>query len=113
MQLLFLLDIRSSVVVGQYLVPFAEKQRNAPQSRNGDQRKDDAADDGTRPAEDPGNDVELKQSDASPVDRTDHDQKQICPAWLFTPLIAFCVCGDSLSATSMRMGHDIMRFQSA
>ena len=54
----------------------AEQQRNAPDARQRHQCVEDPADNCALPAENPGDDIELKQPDAAPVQRAQDDQDQ-------------------------------------
>ena len=54
----------------------AEQEGDTPKTRKGDDRVDDPADDGILTAEDPGNQVELKDTDQTPVDTTDDGKYQ-------------------------------------
>ncbi len=54
----------------------AEEQRNTPNAGKTDKRIDDAADDTALSAEQPSNQIELKNTDQAPVQRTDDAQDQ-------------------------------------
>ena len=56
--------------------PVAKKQRDAPQPGCTDQGVDNAAEHGALPAEEPCNQVELKDADEEPVDGADDNQQQ-------------------------------------
>ena len=49
-----------------------EKKRNTPNTCESDNCVDDSAENGILSAEDPGHNVELEKSDASPVERADN-----------------------------------------
>ena len=53
----------------------AEKQRDAPDSRKGDDGVDYSAENGILTAADPGDDVKSEKPDASPVQRTDYSKR--------------------------------------
>lgn len=56
-----------------YVISLAEKQRNAPNSRQCDHRVNNPADDSSLPAKDPSDYIELKNTDAAPVQRADDE----------------------------------------
>ena len=64
------------VVVGKHFFASPEKQGNTPETCDGNYGKDDTTDERVGTAEEPGNNVKLKKSYATPIDRSDHDQKQ-------------------------------------
>ena len=66
-----------SKILGRVMgVEAAEKQGNAPQPGDADQRVNDAAADARLPAEDGGDQVKTENADAAPVKRSDDDQRQ-------------------------------------
>ena len=60
------------IVVFSNLVPFTEEQRNAPNAGQGYEGEDNAADGRALPAKQPAHNVELEQTDASPVEGADN-----------------------------------------
>ena len=58
------------------LVAGAEEERNAPESRKGNERIDDTCPKAVVAAEEPGNRVELEEPDAAPVERADDGQNE-------------------------------------
>ncbi len=74
----------------------AEKQRNAPYPRQSHYGKNDPADDRRLAAENPAYDIELKQSDRAPVQRSDNHKDQSYSVQhtyhSFCSLLFFTVC---------------------
>ena len=63
---------------GGNLVPVAEEEGNAPQSRQTHKSENDSAEGGSLSAEKPAHKVKLEQADRAPVQRADDNQYQRC-----------------------------------
>ena len=65
-------DVVVAVNNGSFGVP--EKEGDAPDARKGNKRVNDSAENRSLTAENPGNKVELKKTDAAPVECTDDNE---------------------------------------
>jgi putative ABC transport system substrate-binding protein len=73
---LVVLPDNTAITHRDLVIALAEKQRNTPNTGKSDKGIDNAADDSRRTAADPCHEVELKQTDTTPIQRADNDQRK-------------------------------------
>lgn len=64
------------MICGSENLVVTEKEGYAPDTGKGDKRKDYSADNASLSAEEPAYDVELEETDAAPVNRSNNYEKQ-------------------------------------